>query len=238
MAHPYSHHREMQVGHRRVKHIMRSGGHAVGGGKHADVKEDKALIKRMLKEHESQEHEGMKRGGRLDKRARGGGIKAKKAGGAVEKKAAGGKVQKFQLGGPVRKMTPSKHKPHLAVNIVNIHRGARPRPPLAGGAAMPAPGAVPPVPAAGGLPMRPPGMQMGGVPGRPAFAGAGLPPQAALAARNALAARPALPVGAMGARPFARGGVALGKMRKGKEYGEGSGSGRLEEFHHMKGRYP
>src|SRR5215469_3867710 len=103
-GHPYKHHREMHVGHRRVKHLMRSGGHV----------SDKSMAKaaksfaRKVEEHEHEElgeHKGMARGGRLDKRAR------------------GGAIGKYQMGGPIHKLTPRKHKPHTAVHIVNISRG-------------------------------------------------------------------------------------------------------------------
>lgn len=253
MAHPYRGHGENAVGHRRAKFLTTGKQYARGG--HSDEKEDRKLIKSMLKKEEKAEGKaagGSISGGRLDKRAR------------------GGKVNGYQMGGGIRKFTPSKHKPHTSVHITNISRGGgggggaglprRPlglAPPLGG----PPPGGLPPGgpglpgPGMGPPPIRPPGMKrggrakhrlIGGPAGLPAVAAArpvGLPAQAAPAAAAALAARPALPVQAQGVRPFKKGGPAkrasggsIGKMRTGKKYGEGSGEGRLEEFHHMKGR--
>src|SRR5260370_27203356 len=99
----------MHVGHRRVKHLMKSGGYV---SDKSMEKEAKGFAKRVA-EHEKGEiteekHEGEKRGGRLDKRARGGAIKTYQFGGGIK---------------PIRKITPSKHKPHVAVNITNINRG-------------------------------------------------------------------------------------------------------------------
>lgn len=251
--HPYGKHSENAVGHRRANKFTTGSEYKHGG---SIVKEAKNLAKNVEKEEAAEEkHGGGKVGGRLDKRARGG---------AVAKRALGGSLAPS---GKPRKFTPSKHKPHVNVNVVHVQRG--PRPPmgmggLGGGPALagPAPiGAPPP----GGVPMPPMkrggavkkrawGGPLGGVApmGRPAFAGApvgvaprpvGLPAQAAPAALAALAARPALPAAAQGVRPFKRGGKvrrasggAIAKMRKGKDYGQGSGEGRLEEFKHMKGR--
>lgn len=240
MAHPYSRHSENTVGRRRAKLLLKSGGRA-----HDDVAEDKKIFKKMMASHERMEgekHDGAKCGGRLDKKARGGAVK------------------KFQMGGAVsgvRKPTPSKRKPHVSVNVINISRGVGTRrPPMSGaGIAGAVPGGQPPLPAAppaGGLPgpigaggpspgLRPPGMKRGGAVQKKQVGGAvvprpvGLPVQANPRAAAALAARPALPTVARAVRPFAAGGsVKPASMRRGKHYGQGSGEGRLEEFKHMK----
>lgn len=140
MAHPYNNHREMQVGHRRVKTLMASGGYASDKGL---AKAATGFAQRVAK-HEKAEmaeekHEGENRGGRLDKRARGG---------AIEGKANGG--------GVMRKFTPSKHKPHVAVNVINVSRHPRPPVGLPGRAA----GPIPVPPAAPGLGGPPVGMPM------------------------------------------------------------------------------
>src|SRR5215475_2164119 len=192
-GHPYSKHSENAVGHRRANKFTIGREYARGG--HADEAEDKALIKRMLKKEEKTEGKaigGPVNSGRLDKRAR------------------GGKVKGYQMGGPVRKLTPSKHKPHMNINIVNAPRGGgggggaglpRPRLGLAGAPGLPLGRPVPPV----GLapPIRPPGivppMKRGGK-----------------------------------VRRFKDGGPA--QMRKGKKAGQDSGAGRLEEFKHLGGK--
>jgi hypothetical protein len=129
-------------------------------------------------------HSGRKAQGRLDRKARG-----------------GGKAKGYQLGGgvdPYARYTPAKHKPHrpaVSVNIAHIdnRRGIRPTRPM-----------VPP----GIAPIGPVGAPAIAAPPRFAFGGpvGGLPAQAAPRAATALAARPALPVQAQGARPFALGG--------------------------------
>lgn len=232
MAHPYANHSENAVAKRRVKTVMKSGGYV-----HSDAAADKKLMKKMMAKHEKEEmgkHEGMKAGGRLDRRARGG---------AVGQFAMGGTVD------GIRKPTPSKRRPHVAVNVVNISGGggrrgmsgpgagirpplgAPPVPPPAGVGGFPGP--VPPGPPAG---LRPPGMKRGGgVAKRQVGGPLVLPVQANPRAAAALATRPVLPSVARAVRPFAKGG-AIGKMRSGKDYGQGSGEGRLEEFKHMKGR--
>src|SRR5215475_8362693 len=105
--HSHKHHREMHVSHRRVKHLLKSGGHA--GPEHGEhlVSRAEKLTKAMREHEEAERHEGYLRGGRLDKKARGGKVKAYQFGGAIK---------------PPHKFTPSKHKPHTTVNIVNMHR--------------------------------------------------------------------------------------------------------------------
>src|SRR6266702_8869775 len=124
MAHPYSGHRENAVGHRRAK-LMTTGKQYARGGS-AEKKESKAEEKGETAKEEAREArvEGKAAGGRLDKRARGGVIKG------------------YQMGGGIRKLTPSKHKPHVGVHIVNISRGGG----GGGGAGLPRPklGMAPP----------------------------------------------------------------------------------------------
>jgi hypothetical protein len=102
---------------------------------HSIAKAAKSFAKRVAA-HESAEekHEGeYAQGGRIDKRARGG------------------------------KITPSKHRPHVSVNIINAHhRPPMPLIPPGGGAGL---GAAPPMPlpppgAGAGAPL--PGMKRGG----------------------------------------------------------------------------
>src|SRR3954462_10350121 len=93
-GHPYSGHRENAVGHRRVKSIMRANGGAVSpGGGTGTVK--RALGGSVPDPTTVNIVSGYKAGGRIDKRARGGGIK---------------------------KITPSKHKPHVNINVINKGR--------------------------------------------------------------------------------------------------------------------
>lgn len=228
MAHEYHGHREMHVAHRRAKHLMRTGGYAVGGGKHPDVKEDRALISRMLKEHEDKEMEveGKLRHTRLDKRAR------------------GGAVGKFAVGGPIRKITPAKHKPHVNVNVVNIHRG-HPRPPLGGLAAAPT-GLPAPLPAGGAplapppiAPRRPPIVPMGGAPPMGMKRGGGVKKQMGGVVPVPVRRLGLLPTRALPQRVFKKGGHAdggrIGVMRKGNKAGQATGEHRLEEFKHLGG---
>lgn len=207
MAHPYHGHRENAVGKRRVKVLMKSGGYANGGG----------ISEENLRSMDSSYGGGKKdsygairrKGGyadggptpsRIPRSERPGpfkpiepGDRTKYAdGGAVEGgNLAPARLDKRAAGGGIRKLTPSKRKPHLNVNIVNVSRGQGRRR-----------GLLPPPPAI------------------PAIGGA-----------------PALPPPPVGLRPPGLPGMAKGgRMRKGKDYGQGSGEGRLEEFKHMKGK--
>src|SRR5215475_11379551 len=105
MAHPYSRHSESAVGHRRAKFLTTGKQYARGG--HTDEAEDKKLIKKEIKKYEAEEKAvgGSVSSGRLDKRAR------------------GGKIKGYQMGGGIHKFTPSKHKPHVGINIINAPRG-------------------------------------------------------------------------------------------------------------------
>ena len=153
MAHPYAGHKENAVGHRRVKTLMNSGGYVAKRANGGSVAMDEIPACPEPDADDMPMIEGRKSGGRLDKRAR------------------GGAVQKFALGGTIRKITPSKRKPHININI-----NSGPKPPLA----------IKPM----GLPGVP-GMALGG---------------------------------------------KIGKMRTGKDAGQGSGEGRLEEYKRMKGK--
>lgn len=142
MAHGSSHshhaHREHVASHKRVSHILK--GHKKGGKVHSDEKEDRALFKKMIAQHEAGETkaEGKKSGGRLDKYARGG-------------------------------KTKGKHGNHVNIAIVNPGKdqaGAMPPP---GGMPMPPPKPPmmpPPMPPGGpmgGPPGMPPGMKPPGM---------------------------------------------------------------------------
>ena len=158
LVHPYRNHREMHVGHRRVKTLMKSGGYVA----------DKSLAKaasgfaRRVEKHEKEEIAERAAGGavapaRLDKRARGGAT-SHPAGCTCA--ACGGKVAKRAQGGGIHQITPSKRKPHTNINIVNVTHRPRPRPvvPPIGGAI---PGPALPVPLGAGLPMRASGGKIG-----------------------------------------------------------------------------
>ena len=177
MAHPFCH---TVVGKRRVKAFKRASGGEVTSRPSAmrnsgPIADDEA--------EEAKVAVGKKASSRLDRRARG----------AIAK----------QFGGSIgaRKLTPSKHKPHVRININNIN--ARPR-------RVPVPVPVPVGGMGGG--MAPgigalPGMKKGGRVRRKQVGG-GLPTQANPRAVAALAARPALPAQAQGMRPFQVGGAA------------------------------
>src|SRR5215475_60372 len=128
--HPYGRHSENAVGHRRAKFLTTGKQYARGG--HADEAEDKKLIKSMLKKEEKAEG-----------RAAGGSV----ANGRLDKHPRGGAIKGYQMGGPIRKFTPSKHKPHVGINIINAPRGGG----GGGGAGLPRPRlglagpAVPPI---------------------------------------------------------------------------------------------
>ena len=130
MAHSHHAHREHVASHKRVSHILK--GHKRGGKAHGDEKEDRALFKKMMKEHEAGETkaEGKKSGGRLDKYARGGKTKDKKG-------------------------------THINIAVVNPHKDAAPGVPPAGGPPGLPPGLPPGGPPGlppGGPPGMPPGM--------------------------------------------------------------------------------
>lgn len=71
MSHPYNDLRADKVNSSRVSHLTRACG---GSAKHPDAKEDKSLVKNMVKSS-SLKVEGRKNGGRLDRYARGGAVK-------------------------------------------------------------------------------------------------------------------------------------------------------------------
>lgn len=112
MSHPYSGHRENAVGHRRVKSIMRANGGAVSPD--SGTKTAKRALGGSVPDPTINIVSGYKAGGRIDKRARGGGI---------------------------RKITPSKHKPHVNINVVNMGKGKGRLAPK--GPALPGPVAAP-----------------------------------------------------------------------------------------------
>jgi hypothetical protein len=128
-------------------------------------------------------------------------------------------VQKRQAGGPVgRPALPVQAAPAATAAPAAAPARTVGGAPAAGPAVNPAAWATAPglqrfggmPPGLGGtMPARP--ISAPGVPaalgGRPAWAGTGLPPQAAQAALQALAARRGLPATAMGVRPFKRGGA-------------------------------
>lgn len=76
MTHPFAQHKEVHAGRKKAheaKHFKK------GGRVHSDEKEDRALIKKMVKKDDLKAP-GKASGGRLDKFARGGGTKHKKGG--------------------------------------------------------------------------------------------------------------------------------------------------------------
>jgi hypothetical protein len=133
MAHPHSEHRAHKVEKRRVPERIK--GYASGGAVHEDEKQDKKLVKRMVKKS-AIKIEGEKSKHRMDRRARGGRTKSKGKGTVVNVINTPGHA----MGGAPGMMPPG---------------GAPmpPRPPMA--PPMPPPqGAMPP---GGGMPMPPPG---------------------------------------------------------------------------------
>jgi hypothetical protein len=164
MSHPYDHAR---ADHRERAHKMigRTGNKmARGGGAHPDKKEDEALIREAMNEHDSQQHEGKKTRLKF------------KAGGAVE-----GEHAKHHLGRRARGGPTGKGGKHVTNVIVSPQGGGQGgggmRPPMAPPQAMAAPpprpaAPPPPPPQQGGMPpgggappmgMRPPGaMKRGG----------------------------------------------------------------------------
>lgn len=75
MAHPHQSHKDHHVSKERVKHITRA--YASGGAVHPDEKQDKKLVRKMVKKkalkveggdvHQRQDRPGRKRGGRAPK---------------------------------------------------------------------------------------------------------------------------------------------------------------------------
>lgn len=114
--------------------------------KHPDVKEDKALVRKMVKKEALT---GKKEGGKLSKRL------GKAGGGALE------------MGGESK----PKHRKDSKVTDIKINilaGGQKPALPM-GGAMPPAPAGMPPLPPAlAGAAAAPPAMPMGGLPGAPA----------------------------------------------------------------------
>ena len=131
-GHPYAGHKENAVGHRRVKAIMRANG---GGVSPSAAKPAKRAFGGALPEQPTINIvSGYKAGGRIDKRARGGGI---------------------------RKITPSKHKPHININVINKGKSRlAPKGPM-----LPGPAAAP-LPDVGAAP-GPLAINPGAVPGMP-----------------------------------------------------------------------
>jgi len=219
-GHPYKGHSENAVGHRRAKTVMQSGGYIPkrqsGGATRQPPKPLPLLEKPDPSRDLVRDVEALDRAVRP----------------RLDKKARGGAVAKRQTGGGIHKITPSKHRPHFSVNVVNINRGRGRR-----GIGLPPPvpgGGVPPVP--GGPPMP---MQAGGpaMIDPVALAAARRMRKNKLAAAGAMAARANPSVMPAVGRGYAKGGK-IGQTRKGKEAGQGTGAGRLEEANHMKGRYP
>lgn len=134
---------------RRTMPVRKKGGHVDA----ADLKADKALIKRAMAMHDKQEHKGE----HTD-------LSKLKKGGKVHHRADGGRIP----GGVIGKMKKGKGKAHTNVNVIV----APPRPDDK--TAMPPAGAAPsalprvpvpmPMPAAGAVPGMPP---VGGAPGMP-----------------------------------------------------------------------
>ena len=136
MAHSHAHLREMHPGRKRAHEMSK---HFKRGGKvkHDDEKEDRALFKKMIHEHDTKVH-GKKSGGRLDKYARGGRAKGK------------------HKGHTNVNIVVAPHGPHPAVGAAPALPPAPPLPPGGGGPmGGPPPGMMPP-------PGGPPPMKRGG----------------------------------------------------------------------------
>lgn len=218
MAHPYAGHKETHVGHRRAKNIMKG---YKGGGSTGRADGGSALGHVVNREEDEACPSGeYQDGGRLDKKARGGAVGA------------------FAAGGPIRKITPSKRKPHVSVNVINVTGSRGRRPPASPASGLAAGSGSSPIPSLGGalpdaLP-KPPGMKSGGrLPKRPM--GGAIPYPRKGRGLGPLAIDPS----ALVAPPSPRGpgymtGGRLAKMRKGNDAGTGSGEGRLDAFKHQK----
>lgn len=130
MAHPMNEHRAHKVMKNRVPHIA---GKAAGGSAHSDVKEDKALIKKMVK------------GTAL--RADGGGVRAR-----ADKvsRAKGGRVKGTTVNVIV---APKQQDTPAAPPMAAMPPPMPPKPPMAPPSAPAAMGAVPGL---GGMPPMPP----------------------------------------------------------------------------------
>lgn len=235
MAHPYESSRADKVSRSRVGHLI---GHKRGGAAHSDEKQDRALISKMLKQHESSESkvEGRARGGRLDKFARGGKVK-RKADTQINIAVVQPPGDKSSSGAP-------------AGGALLPPSGGLPPPPPPPPSAGPPPAPMGPMGAPPPMPMKPPGMmnrggavkgfkcggkvskmQAGGIPPRkipPAVLGA-------LARRKAAAAAAGPPVNVAeaqrrGALPIApRGAMKRGGMVTGQKGGGDTGVGRLDK---------
>jgi len=136
MAHPYESHKEEAAGKSRAKEFTK--GYKKGGAVHSDEKQDKALIKKMVKKDDLK----------------------------VEGRASGGRLDQFARGGKTKSRGKKKSGNNVNIVITAPKGGEPPAPPLlAGGppAGMPPMGPPPggppmPPPGAGGPPGMPPGM--------------------------------------------------------------------------------
>lgn len=142
--HPYAGHKQNAVGHRRAKSIMRANGGGVAPSEGATVKR---AAGGSVPDADITVVSGAKSGGRIDKRARGGAVQARAAGGGITK------------------ITPSKHKPHVSVNVININRGRKKNRLAPKGPALPGPIGAP-LPDIGAAP-GPLAISPAGVPGMP-----------------------------------------------------------------------
>jgi hypothetical protein len=144
MAHPYAKFSEKHEGQRKAHERVRA--YASGGKVHSDEKEDRALIKKMVKS-EDLKPEGKASGGRLDKFARGGRAKGGKKNTHIN-------IVVAPKGGDAASVPPGGPPP----GIGGPPPGAIPKPPL--GAGGPPPGM--PTGGPGGAGPLPPGLKRGG----------------------------------------------------------------------------
>ena len=133
MAHPFAEHRQTRKEHSRVGHITK--GYAKGGAVHEDAKEDRKLIKKMMK-HELHA-DGGKSKHRADRphRAKGGKVKGKHNAKTIVNVISGG----HPAGGAV---------PPMPAPPMGVGPAAMPPPAMAAKPPMP----IGPPPGAGGMP--------------------------------------------------------------------------------------
>lgn len=142
MAHPYQSSRADKVSKSRVKDHLK--GYASGGGVHADVKEDKSLVRKMVKPSALKMDGGAAKT-RMDRPGR----------------AAGGRVKKTPQTNIHINVAPPPPQPAAGVGVppgVPVPKMAPPPMPPGPPPGLGGPGPGPGMPPPGGMPGMPPGM--------------------------------------------------------------------------------
>lgn len=153
----------MSLIHRVRKHEQH---HAEKRARGGDVAQDKALIKKALREHENQEHGGKHAKIKLK---HGGMVHGKHPAHRMDKRARGGKVGHGKPAVNVIVQTSNPAEKQMAMQqgmkLGAAMGGPKPPMPMAGpppGAGGPPMGSPPPGMPPGGMPPRPPGLKRGG----------------------------------------------------------------------------